>query len=193
MFHNIAEDIVFVLIRHKILDIDPRDVYIYGTEIIILNGSLLIIFMLMSFLFKEWNHFLAYLIIFIPLRIFTGGYHAKTSEHCFWLSITIYGISLMFVHFMQYLNVEWELKFISIISCIIILVMTPLINENNPLSESQKNRNRIITYAFLVFDLILFILLDSSYSEFTISELIFVCLNALLLIAGKLKFRRILL
>ena len=187
MFRNMAEDCVFLLIKQKILDIDQRDVYIYGTEIIFLNGSLLIVFMLMSLLFNAWEHFLAYLIIFIPLRIFMGGYHAKKSEHCFLLSIMMYGISLIFARFIQYLDMEYILKIAGIISGIIILVTTPLINDNNPLSVSQKNRNRIIVNAFLVCDLILFILLDSNYAEFTISELIFVCLNVLLLTAGKLE------
>ena len=44
MFHNIAEDIAFLLITHKIIDINERDVYMYGPEVILLNGSLLIVF-----------------------------------------------------------------------------------------------------------------------------------------------------
>lgn len=40
MFHNLAVDIAFLLIKNKIVDIQQRDVYVYGLEVILLNGSL---------------------------------------------------------------------------------------------------------------------------------------------------------
>lgn len=187
MFHNLAEDIAFVLIKHKVLDIEQRDVYIYGLEVILLNGSVLFAFMLMSFLFKEWIHYLAFLVAFVPLRIFSGGYHANTSERCFLVSVLMYGVSLAAIKLIQNLSMHWSFLAAGIISVVVILAMAPLINKNNPLSVSQKNRNRIIAYAILVLDLILFILCCSKYWKFASSELIFICLNAILLILGKLK------
>lgn len=187
MFHNLAEDITFVLIKHKILDIEQRDVYIYGLEVILLNSIVLITFMLMSFLFKEWLHYLAFLVTFVPLRIFSGGYHADTSERCFLVSVFMYGASLAAIKLIQNLSMNWFFLAAGVISVIVILVMTPLINKNNPLSVSQKNRNRITAYAILVLDLILFILCCSKHWKFASSELIFICLVAILLMIGKLK------
>lgn len=79
MFRNLAEDIAFLLIKHKILDIEQRDIYIYGLEVILLNGGLVLMFLTISLLFGVMINFWAYLIFFLPIRIFSGGYHAKTS------------------------------------------------------------------------------------------------------------------
>ena len=38
MFHNLAVDIAFLLIKNKIVDIEQRDIYVYGLEVIITNN-----------------------------------------------------------------------------------------------------------------------------------------------------------
>lgn len=100
MFHNLAEDIVFLLIKHKIVDIGQRDIYIYGLEVILLNGGLLLVFLSMSLLCNVMINFWSYLIFFLPLRIFSGGYHAKTSERCFVLSTIMYGSTIIAAKFL---------------------------------------------------------------------------------------------
>ena len=91
MFRNLAEDISFLLIKNKIVEIEKREIYIYGLEVILLNGGLLITFLIISLLCGEMINFLAYLIFFLPMRLFSGGYHAETSERCFILSTIIQG------------------------------------------------------------------------------------------------------
>ena len=76
MFDNLAEDIAFLLIKNKIVSIDEREVYVYGITVFLLNASLLLITLIMSLLFGEFIHFAAFVIFFIPLRLFAGGYHA---------------------------------------------------------------------------------------------------------------------
>ena len=83
MFHNLAVDIAFLLIKNKIVDIEQRDIYVYGLEVILLNGSLLIVFLIASMLCEAMLNFWAYLILFLPIRSFSGGYHAEKSESCF--------------------------------------------------------------------------------------------------------------
>ena len=53
MFHNIADDIILRFIAHKKIDIEEREVYTYGLEVILLNGLLILVFLLISIFTKE--------------------------------------------------------------------------------------------------------------------------------------------
>lgn len=185
MFHNLAVDIAFLLIKNKIVDIEQRDIYVYGLEVILLNGSLLIVFLIASMLCEAMLNFWAYLILFLPIRSFSGGYHAEKSESCFVLSTIMYGLSIAITAFFPLLYQNWKWTIAGIISVIIILALSPMINENNPLTKSQQKRNRIIVYILLSVDLVVFILSCNLNWRIASNELVFVVFDALLLLMGK--------
>lgn len=185
MFQNFAEDIAFLLIKNKIVDIEERDIYIYGIEVILLNGGLLLMFLLISLLSGAMINFWAYLIFFFPLRIFSGGYHAKTSECCFVMSTIMYGISVAVTKFLPFLYLDFCWRTAAIISILVIFIFAPLINKNNPLNEFQKKRNRIIVYSLLITDLVFFILWCIFNWKVATNELLFVVLDTFLLLTGK--------
>ncbi|MBR6669239.1 MAG: accessory gene regulator B family protein [Ruminococcus sp.] len=187
MFHNLAVDIAFLLIKNKIVDIQQRDIYVYGLEVILLNGSLLIVFLITSLLCGEMINFLAYFVFFLPLRLFSGGYHAEESESCFVLSTIMYGISIAVTKFFPLLYMNWKWITAGVISVVVILVLSPMVNENNPLTKAQRKRNRIIVCALLAVDLVVFILSCNFNWRIASNELVFISMNALLLILGKLK------
>lgn len=169
-----------MLIKNKMADIEERDIYIYGIEVILLNGGLLLMFLIISLFSKTMINFLAYLIFFFPLRIFSGGYHTKTSERCFVMSTIMYGISVAITKFLPllYLNFYWWTA--GVVSVLIILIFAPLINANNPLNKVQQKRNRIIVYLLLITDLVFFILCYIFHWTVATNELLFIVLNAFL-------------
>ncbi len=187
MFHNLAVDIAFLLIKNKIVDIQQRDIYVYGLEVILLNGSLLIVFLITSLLCGEMINFLAYFIFFLPLRLFSGGYHAEKSESCFVLSTIMYGISIAVTKFFPLLYLNWKWIVAGVVSIVVILVLSPMVNENNPLTKSQQKRNRIIVYVLLAVDLVVFILSCNFNWRIASNELVFVVFDALLLLMGKVS------
>ena len=129
MFHNLAVDIAFLLIKNKIVDIEQRDIYVYGLEVILLNGSLLLVFLIASLLSGTMINFLAYMIFFLPIRIFSGGFHAKSSDSCFILSTMMYGISIATTAFFPLLYQNWKWTVTGIISIIVILALSPIYHE----------------------------------------------------------------
>ena len=187
MFHNLAEDIAFLLIKNKVLDIEQRDVYVYGIEVILLNSIIIPVFLILSLLFNTMINFWAYLIFFLPLRTFSGGYHADTSERCLILSAIMYVLSIAVTRAfpLLYQNLYWKIA--GIISLLVIVIMAPLISENNPLTTTQRTRNRIVVYILLVFDLAFFILSCNYKLEIASNELVFIVFAASLLLLGKFK------
>ena len=185
MFHNLAVDIAFLLIKNKIVDIQQRNIYVYALEVILLNGSLLIVFLIASLLCGAMINFWAYLIFFLPIRIFSGGYHAKSSENCFVLSTIMYGLSIAITVFFPLLYQNWKWIIAGVISILVILVLSPMVNENNPLTESQQKRNRIIVCILLAADLVVFILSYNFNWRIASNVLVFIVFDALLLLIGK--------
>ncbi len=76
---------------------------------------------------------------------------------------------------------------IGAVSVIVILVLAPLINENNPLNRTQRRRNRIILCTLLFIDLVFYILSCNYAWTIASNELIFIVMDAVLLLVGKLK------
>ena len=100
MFQYIAEDIAFLLIKNKTVDIEKRDECVYGAEVLLVNLSNILTALIISILTKSMLHFAAFMLIFVPLRIFTGGYHAKTSESCYLITSSMYALTVLCVKLM---------------------------------------------------------------------------------------------
>lgn len=83
MFRKMSEALTFQLVKNKILNIEAYEIWAYSIEIILLNGSILLGCLLISFMLGEMTHMLSFVLFFIPLRMLVGGYHCRKSETCF--------------------------------------------------------------------------------------------------------------
>ncbi|MFQ9514243.1 MAG: accessory gene regulator ArgB-like protein [Eubacterium sp.] len=191
MFRYLSENITFLLIKNKVLDIKDRDIYIYGIETILLNASILIAVLIVSILGNNLYHFCGFIIFFVPLRVFVGGYHAKNSEMCFMLSIGVYTITLFIIkYWSEIFKSEIAIVF-SIIAVIIIIVWSPLKNPNHPLAEYQYRRNKRIVYGIIVVDFVLFTIFYKYNSVMASGEVIFVILVSFFVLIGKIEYKKL--
>lgn len=187
MFKRLAEYITFLLVKNKILDIQLYDVYQYAIEVILLNGSILVSCFFISLLMGNLYHVLAFILFFIPLRMLVGGYHCKHSISCFFCSVIAYGLSGLLVQYAANLYINMIIQFLSFISIIIILIYSPLVNPNHPLTDYQVMRNKKIIYGLITVDFVLYIIFCKFHIPMVSSEMIFIILVALTLILGGLK------
>ena len=167
MFKYIAENLVFLLIKHKRLDIANREIYNYGLEAILLNGLLLI--------------------CFLPLRMFAGGYHSKRSETCFMLSNAMYLFSLGIVKKYLGLHNNINIIIVTFIALIIMYIWSPVKNQNRPLADYQYKRNKKITIVIIVIDFVLLLVLLKLNLNIASSATVFVLLNCSSFLLGILS------
>ena len=72
-----------------------KAVFIYGCELTLSTiASVLSIIILSIFLNAIYSSFV-FLLVFIGIRLFAGGYHAKTYSHCFLLTNFVYLLSFL--------------------------------------------------------------------------------------------------
>ena len=184
MFRTIAEKTVNLLIKHRILDKYDVDIYIYGLEVVLLNGLLLISFLMMSIWFDMIFHFVGFIVVFVPLRVFTGGYHAKRSETCFIMSNVIYLLSLVIAKESSELHNNIYVIMVTLVLVFVMYIGSPVENQNRPLTDYQLKRNRIITFIVIAIDFVLLLVLLKFDNNIASSVIIFMFLNGGLFILG---------
>lgn len=169
MFRYFAENITFVLIKNKVLNIEKRDTYMYAIEVILLNSILLLTFLGVSIVGKNLLLFVGFLLFFIPIRTFAGGYHAKHSEVCFGMSLGIYAVVLF------------------TLAIIVLFIWSPLKNPNHPLTDCQYDRNRRIVFTIIIIYTVLFVFFSKINCKIVSVEVIFIILASVFLLIGKLE------
>lgn len=182
MFEYLTEKIVLFLVMRRILDFDNWDVYAYSIEVILMNFVLLLSILGISILGNCLILFAGYILFYIPIRIFAGGYHAKDSSRCYLLSAGLYIILVCIYELLPELYTNRYAIITGIIAVSGLAIIAPHNNKKHPLAEYQYNRNRKIVYAILAIDVIAFML--CAKVESTMASCIIMYLTVCLVMLG---------
>ena len=119
------------------------DVYEYGIELIL--GDLLnyILIFVTGIVLKQDVYIpLLYLICFVSVRIFSGGFHAATHAGCSIFMIVFYLIFTLMYNVTLHMKILWVALFI-VLSYLPIVLFAPVRNKNRYVSEKKARINRI--------------------------------------------------
>lgn len=155
MLKNIAEDITLIFLKNQIIDMKDRDTYIYGFEVVlssfIVTGTLL----MLGVMLREVLLTLVFMVVFVSLRTFVGGYHSDRFRICLVISIALYlgGLAL------NNLVAESTKPVIGMVlvmaAGIVIFLFSPKEHKNKPLSFEEKQKNKKISRSLTVLIMIL--------------------------------------
>lgn len=127
-----------------------QDVYTYGIEIL-LSTTLEIMAILLSAAFlSSAMEGVIFVVLFLSLRFFTGGYHASTYRKCFAVTVGSFWAVLLASMLLLRLNLIRILYISLICSAVYIIARSPIINEKQPLSTAEIIKNGKIA-AILLF------------------------------------------
>lgn len=149
MFKQWAKDISLILIANKIITFENRDAYSYGIELFLFKASLYIIVSIIALITHTLIPSSIFVVSYILLRQYNGGYHCKTAEMCMIVSIFMYLFFLLFYK-LDDDNVKVFFLVSSIISLLLIAIFSPIENINNPLTVIEKRKYRIISIAIAI-------------------------------------------
>lgn len=154
MFDRLADDISLLLVNHNVISNDDRESYIYGLKLFLPKVTLYLIIFIIALVLKAALVSTLFILMYMGLRKYTGGYHCKTAEICLLFSILIYLI-FIFLFSLDKSEIKYGLMIASIISLIVILIFSPIENENRPLENIEKNNYRVksIVIATMVFSI----------------------------------------
>ena len=178
MIKQISLKITNFIFKNTELDTELFEVYKYGIEITI--STLLNIFWIIaaSMVLSDVISGIIFLAVFISLRSFVGGYHAKTYFMCnalFLLTyLLVYYISSIILELVEGELFSRLLTILILLGIIPIIAFAPVQHKSKPLSQKQSRISRII--GIVMFILISIIALafhygDIKYGSFTVITL----------------------
>lgn len=119
---------------------DNFDLYEYAVYIILASAFHIITIIALGLCFNLLVESLVFYLSFIVIRKFAGGYHAKTPTRCYVFSVISSIIMLCLIKYANSVgNIFTYLLIIFELLCVVLIIlMSPLDTENNPLNSYEK-------------------------------------------------------
>ncbi|MEY7998947.1 accessory gene regulator B family protein [Clostridium sp. Mt-5] len=143
----------------------------------------LIPYFIIFWIFSLQNYYIITLLFFCPIRLFSGGYHAKTYWGCFFISFIIFYIIVTAGKYMIINNIF--IIFLLSISFILICIFSPVDNINKKI-KSESRRNQLRHYSILI-TMLLIIMCYFISNKFLSTAVISIITATLMMLIGKLN------
>lgn len=140
-------NIINFFIEQKLLANEDAELVKFGLKQGIFLGINILIILFIGGMFHEFLSSICFLVCFIVLRSYAGGYHAKTAFRCFVISVFIIILVFAMIHFLSF-----STNFLAVIIAISFLILweiSPVDNENRVLDNVEKSVYRRISHYVL--------------------------------------------
>ena len=191
MIHRLASGITDFFVQKKVIKEAEKEMYIYGFDLMISGLVNIFVVLITGIIIGYIRHSIIFLLIMIPVRMYSGGYHADTHIMCNVVFEICFLISIFISDIIKYYEFAWCICVFSCIGLIVTARYAPLENDNKKLYEYEKQKCRrvsIVLYLiFMVISLMLYVI-----SNFVISDYHMFCretgvyINAVLIIIAAL-------
>lgn len=186
MLNSIAEYCVSGLEKNLKVSEDEREVYVYGFELLLSTVINMIALLAVSLLVGNALYFVSFLVFFYSIRLFCGGFHAKTYIRCFILtnSVFILLITLTNIISNSHVDVKAVILALLLLSATIIFILSPVRNVHHPYSEKKYRDFRVISRCLsVIYTVICSCVVMSKYGKAAIfSALSLISVSVLILI-----------
>ena len=179
----ISNNIVNKLIEYNLIKSEDKEIYTYGIKQMLFLILNILTILILGIVFNKAFEFILFMLTYIPIRIYAGGYHAKNHIRCY--------IFLILICIIYILNIVLHINsvittFFVIIPSIIIFVLAPIEDINKSLDNEEKiiYIKRTIRNLIVIIS-IYFVSLYFNLIDIMLCVCIFLFCNAIMLILGK--------
>lgn len=131
------------LVRSNVVNEEDEEIYIYGLNQILVSIISVLSAMIIGVIGGMLFEISVFMISYIPLRSFAGGYHAKTPTRCYLVSVIMLIAVLLS---MKYLILpDWLYYTILLMAILVIFVFSPVEAMNKPLNKAEHKVYKRIT------------------------------------------------
>lgn len=119
-------------------DDENLEEYIYGIELFFSSFVSTILMLIIGICINSLIESIIFMVSFSTLRIYTGGYHSKSFLLCNISTLTVYIINILAYKLLfEYLVGMYISIPIFVITFMLILIFSPVENENNQLEKAE--------------------------------------------------------
>lgn len=157
MFVKLADNIVKWMLSNQIIEEKKAVICRWGISHILDTIFNIITFLIIGILFKMPFETIVFTLGYIPLRIYAGGYHAKTPFRCWCLSNIILAVSLVLVQNAE--NFYIAFCILSLIAVMVLIILMPVEDLHKPLDQNDRKKYKKRGITILVVEICLSIVL----------------------------------
>lgn len=149
MIKYLSNNITDFFYLNNIINEEEKEIYVYGLQLIISTVIGITLIASLGLFLNIFVKSLIFLISFIWIRMYSGGYHASSYIKCNLTFVTVYlmTMAITIITPPNYIMIA-SLVMISL-TLYIILKYAPVDHENKRLSDEQKRINKKITLQLL--------------------------------------------
>lgn len=182
---DVFEQITDSFVSNGVIPYEDKDLYTYGLEqgtLMVLNIATTIIIGIV--LRMVWQSILLTL-VYIPLRTYAGGYHARTQFRCYILSIGTMSVTLLEIKLIPWTSIICLM--VAFCAGSTIFLLAPIEDSNKPLDQKEiviyRKSARIILSILIEIALICWVF---EQKQITICIVMAIALCAVMLILRRL-------
>ena len=138
---------------------DDIEVYTYGLEVVLNYIWTFGLLTILSIIFDTLSITLVWMGFWVSLRYAAGGGHALTQLKCFLFTIITGTLSITVITLLNYFSLPYFLLAGLVFSNIVVFVLAPVINDNNPIPISKRNSVKKTARIIVIIESVLVILL----------------------------------
>lgn len=153
MIDRIACVIVETQIKAGLLKDEERDIYKYGYVLVIETLLNILVGILIGFVFRAIDTVMIFWLLYIPLRIFCGGWHAKESWQCLIASNVILLFVIRVEEILPSGMPAWEAVSLEILLAAVLILLSPVSTKQKPITAREKTRFKRDCIGIIVIEL----------------------------------------
>ena len=143
MLYKISNCLADKLDGAEVITLESKDVYLYGLEVMISSLLSTLLILIIGLALNRFIDTLSFLVVFIGLRSFSGGFHANTYLKCAVVTLSLYFAVILLSFFIKIPQIAlWCLAPVGVA---VLAVKAPVRNPNKPLTESEAVRHKIVS------------------------------------------------
>ena len=185
MLHKTANCLARNLLKHRVIQEDSFDVYVYGFELLLsflFSTSLIIV---SGLIMRKIFETIAFLVVFIFLRSYSGGYHASKYYVCTIVTLCVYALvmaasSLLSVNYLAFV-------ILCIMGIVPLSIWAPIENPNKEISQNRKRIYKIISIVLFLSFVAFGILILPHFSEIGCTVFYTLCADIILMLPCIIK------
>ena len=151
------------LILRCIISENERSIYQYGLEVFLETLIAYLSIFVLALIFGDTLETIAFLIAFMLLRTYTGGFHASTRFRCYVLSLCMYGCFSVILFVFPEKWIAHATLSNAFFTFAIVGIFSPVVHENRHLEIQERQRYRKLSIIICMF-LVLLIVIGKNVS-----------------------------
>ncbi len=149
---SLARNVTQLLVEQEIIESSDFEIYHYGIQLILSDVWIFSGIIGMGILVGKMLIGILFIIAFVGLRHYTGGYHANRYYKCFLLSCGSFIITLLMIGIQERWHLNYSLVVCSVLCTFYLCKIGSINSKKNPKTEEEmlhrKKATRIITCVY---------------------------------------------